>query len=48
MQSQNKVTAEAKIRSLANNLLVFKHYPMNQFQLKIRDIRLFPQVKEFR
>lgn len=48
VQSQNKATAEAKIRSLANNLLVFKHYPMNQFQLKLRDVALLPQVKMFK
>jgi len=48
VQSQNKATAEAKIRSLANNSLVFKHYPMNQFQLKLRDVALLPQVKMFK
>lgn len=29
-------------------MLVFKHYPMNQFQLKIRDIGLLSRVKEFK
>jgi len=47
VQSQSKAIAEAKINSIANNMLVFKHYPMNQFQLKIRDIGLLSQAKEF-
>lgn len=48
IQWSDKAAAEAKIRSLANNLLVFKHYPMNQFQLKMRDIALLPQAKAFK
>jgi hypothetical protein len=48
VQSQSKAMAEAKIKSIANNMLVFKNYPMNQFQLKMRNIALLSQVKEFK
>lgn len=35
MQSSNKEVAIEKLKSLFNNFLVFKHYPLNQFKLYI-------------
>ena len=35
LQSENKSAAQWKLRALFNNFLVFKNYPLNQFNLKI-------------
>ena len=49
VQSQNKATAEARIRALFNNFLVFKNYPQNQFHIKIhKTIPSISEIKEFR
>lgn len=37
VQSSNKLIAKGKLKSLFNNFLVFKNYPLNQFHLKIHE-----------
>ena len=37
VQWENKAAATGKLKSLFNNFLVFKHYPLNQFKLKVHD-----------
>ena len=36
-QSSDKEIAKARVKSIFNNFLVFKNYPLNQFNLKIHD-----------
>lgn len=45
-QSVNKDVAEGKIKGIFNNFLVFKNYPLNQFNLKI--YKDFGSIKAFR
>lgn len=48
VQSQNKATAEGRIKSMFNNFLVFKNYPLNQFHIKIhKNIASLNQIKDF-
>jgi len=49
-QSQNKWLAESKIKSIFNNFLVFKNYPLNQFSIKIHKNvwQLLLDLKNFR
>ncbi len=48
VQSQNKAMAEGRIKSLFNNFLVFKNYPLNQFHIKIhKTITSLNQVRDF-
>ncbi len=37
VQWENKAAATGKLKALFNNFLVFKHYPMNQFRLKVHN-----------
>ncbi len=50
-QSENKAMASWKLKSLFNNFLIFKNYPLNQFKLKIyntpRIIKPF-EIKEIK
>lgn len=46
VQSQNKSIAEGKVRSLFNNFLIFKNYPLNQFDIKIH--KEMPMIKSMR
>lgn len=49
VQGQNKITAEAIAKSLFNNFLVFKNYPLNQFHLKIhKNIVSLNEIRDFR
>lgn len=49
VQGQNKITAEARAKSLFNNFLVFKNYPLNQFHLKIhKNIVSLNEIRDFR
>ena len=43
VQSQNKSVAESKVRSLFNNFLIFKNYPLNQFDIKVH--KDMPMIK---
>ncbi|MFA5917636.1 MAG: type IV secretion system DNA-binding domain-containing protein [Candidatus Gracilibacteria bacterium] len=45
VQGETKNHAEAKLKGLFNNFLVFKNYPLNQFKLNI--IRNISQIKPF-
>ena len=45
-QGINKEVAEGKIKWIFNNFLVFKNYPLNQFNLKI--YKDFASIKSFR
>ena len=48
VQSQNKAVAEGRIKSLFNNFLVFKNYPLNQFHIKIhKTITSLNQIRDF-
>lgn len=37
VQGENKQLAKGKLAALFNNFLVFKHYPLNQFNLKVHE-----------
>ncbi len=46
-QSHNKQVAEWKIKSLFNNFLVFRNYPLNQFKLKIHKQIHIKNIRSF-
>jgi len=46
-QSTNKQLAEWKIKSLFNNFLVFRNYPLNQFKLKIHKQINIKNIRKF-
>jgi len=46
MQGENKELAAGKLRALFNNFLIFKNYPLNQFNLKIH--RKIDKIKPFK
>jgi hypothetical protein len=49
VQSQTKQLAEARVKTLFNNFLVFKNYPLNQFQVKVhRNVDSLTAIKNFR